>query len=157
MSIKQRLFDEYDGFADRRIKRIEKGKNFIVDDRSEEDMGSGGRLLSYVCMIFAEVTNEETPSAEEISVTLCGNVPDSLGVQAWAAKNGVKVRTTSFQRTLKVRIARGEQHRLRSLASAIRAIVSPGARYSTANYKYVCPRTATSLERLAKVLDEAWP
>jgi hypothetical protein len=58
---------------------------------------------------------------------------------------------------LQFQVTRGSQLLLSELAQAIRAIVAAGApRYSVPSYKYVCPRTAASLERLKAALDRAW-
>jgi hypothetical protein len=149
--LKEVLFKEYRGFSDRRIKRLEKGRRFTVDDRSAEDCGADG-LLSYFCAIFADVV-----SSTELKVTLHGNVPDSPSVQAWVQQHGARVQQGTWGRSLDVTIAHGQQASLRSLAEAIRSIVARGApRYSVPSYKYVCPRTARSLERLADTLDRAW-
>lgn len=157
MYLKQILFDEYGGFSDRRIKRLSKGKTFIVDDRNEEDFGAGGRLFSTFCMIFADVTVPDPLRGEEVSATLCGNVPDSASVRTWADRNGATFTTTTLQSSLRFKVTKGEQAKLRSLADAVRGIVSRSApRYSVPSYKYVCPRTASSLERLARVLEKAW-
>ncbi len=56
--LKRKLFDEYGGFADKRIKNLDKGERFIIDDRSPtQDFGSQ-RLYSYFCAIFADVISE---------------------------------------------------------------------------------------------------
>lgn len=39
-SLKQRLLEEYDGFADKRIKKLESGSLFIADDRGGGDHGA---------------------------------------------------------------------------------------------------------------------
>lgn len=156
-SLKQVLFEAYGGFADKRIKRLDKGSTFIVDDRSEDDLGANQRLYSYFCMIFAKVTPDDRTSAGDIvTVTLNGNVPTSAGVQAWVTEHRAEYRTAPLSSFLTFRVGRGEQAKLRSLAKSIRAITGSGARYGVKSYKYVCPRTAASLEKLAGVLETAW-
>ena len=56
--LKRKLFDEYGGFRDKRIKNLDQGERFIIDDRSPtQDFGSQG-LYSYFCEIFADVISE---------------------------------------------------------------------------------------------------
>lgn len=148
--LKAILFAEYGGFADKRIKRLEKGDTFIIDDRTEQDVGADKRLLSYFCMMFARV------EADAVDMTLSQNVPTSPAVIAWIEQTGAGYGDTVFGKSLRFSVARGEQSKLRVLASLIRSIVATGARYAVPSYKYVCPRTAKSLERLAAVLDSAW-
>ena len=39
--LKRKLFDEYGGFRDKRIKNLDQGERFIIDDRSPtQDFGS---------------------------------------------------------------------------------------------------------------------
>ncbi len=149
--LKKVLFDEYGGFADKRIKNLEKGSLFIIDDRSEHDVGANKQLYSYFCMIFAEVQNNES-----VKVTLRGNIPMSAEVEHWIESSEAFYEYRFAQAVLVFSIERGEQLLLGELASAFRNIVAPSARYLTPNYKYVCPRTASSLARLNSVLDKHW-
>lgn len=156
-SLKKKLFDEYGGFADKRIKKLEKGSTFIVDDRTEDDIGANRQLYSYFCMVFAKIGPEAGMTADEsVTVTLNGSVPMSAGVQAWISANEASYRTGPLGGILTFPVAKGEETRLRSLAKSIRAITAAGARYDVKSYKYVCPRTANTLERLASVLEGAW-
>lgn len=149
--LKQYLFDEYGGFADRRIKRLEKGDTFIIDDRSEDDIGANRQLYSYFCTMFAKVR-----ASDHVSLTLHGNVPLSPTVHAWIKNSGGTYGESTYGKSLTVQIKTGEQNKLRDLARHVRAVVAPGSRYDVPSYKYVCPRTAKSLERLAALLDKAW-
>lgn len=150
--LKRRLFDEYGGFADKRIKNLGKDTRFQIDDRKESDHGSDG-LYSYFCAIHAEVDRPEPMTPEELTVSLTGSVPTSAAVQAWVKEQGVESRDG----LLRFPVPRGDQSKLRSLAKEIRSIVAPGAPwYAEASYMHMCPRTATSLERLAGILDDVW-
>lgn len=150
-SLKQVLWNAYGGFADKRIKNFDKGSRFIIDDREPQDEDANGRLRSYFCMVFAEVLSDT-----EVKVTLNGNVPKGIAVEEWIKGNGANWNDGIYQ-TLEFEVTQGKQSSLRSLARAMRSIVARGApRYSVKSYKYVCPRTAASLERLAEVLDGVW-
>ena len=143
---KQHFFDEYRGFADKRLKNIDKGDTFIVDDRKPSDVGADKKLYGYFCTMFAKVIGVDC-----VAVSLMGNVPMSGGVQQWIAETGATL-THGIPQTLRFEVRRGEEGRLADLANRIEAITAPGARYEEANYKYVCPRTANSLRRLAATM-----
>lgn len=149
-SLKKKLFDEYGGFADKRIKNLDKGQCFIVDDRSPRDFGADQRLYSYFCSVSADVLADD-----RVQVILSGNVPISQSVDDWAVKYQVR-KTDDISSSLSFIIERENESILNELAECIDAIVAPGKRYDTPNYKYVCPRTAKSLRRLANVLSDYW-
>jgi hypothetical protein len=86
-------------------------------------------------------------------VSISGNVPSGPTVAEWIKRHNL----SSKGSILKFRVARGYQAMLEELASAVEAIVAYGApRYDVPSYKFVCPRTAASLERLKALLDRAW-
>lgn len=151
-ALKKILLDEYGSFADKRIKNIDKGSKFIIDDRDDSDVGTDGKLRSYFCMIFVEVR-----SNENVIVELYGNVPIGRTVKKWLVKNEYEIKPLPMNSILSIEINQGDQGILKELAESIESIVSPRApRYNVKSYKYVCPRTAKSLIRLGKVLDKAW-
>jgi hypothetical protein len=146
--LKEALLKEYGSFADKRIKNIDKGTNFIVDDRKSNDYGANKDLYGWFCMVFAEVE-----SADAVKVHLSRSIPSGAPVRAWSKKTGI----VGDENNLSFTVTKQTLGLLTELAAAFRAIVAPGApRYSTASYKYSCPRTAGSLERLAKTLARAW-
>jgi hypothetical protein len=150
--LKQALLDEYGAFADKRIKRIDRGHIFAVDDRGPGDIGADGNLFSYFCLVFADVISDVA-----VDVSLDRNLPIGSEVTEWIKRHNGTFSESHGNAHLQFRVIRGSQHILSELAQAIRAIVAPGApRYAVNNYKYVCPRTAASLERLKAALDRAW-
>jgi hypothetical protein len=148
--LKKLLFDKYDGFADKRVKKLSKASVFVVDDRSPNDESSSGKLYLSFCMIFANVR-----SNNDVQVSLCGNVPGGEQVEEWLAEHGLSV-TEGIQKRLAFTVTPGEEEMLSTLADAIESIVAPGNRYPVKSYKYACPKTAGSLRRLKYVLDSAW-
>jgi len=144
--LKQALFNEYDGFADKRYKKLTSSKSFIIDDRGPGDVGADGNLLTYFCLMFASVE-----SAHRVRVSLLRNVPKGQTVKAWSQK--YKVRPTP--KSLEFDVTPEKLPMLDELALAMDAIVSIGG-YKVKNYKYVCPRVAQSLRRLAGALDLHW-
>jgi len=150
-ALKKALFEAYGGFADKRIKKLESGSIFVVDDRSDGDRGADGKLYGYFCLIFAEVR-----SNSEVLVTLSGNVPMGSSVRIWITKHEASLRE-GVDRLLSFVVSKKEgTSKLSTLADAIASIVARGARYDVKSHKYVCPRTADSLQRLDKVLRKAW-
>lgn len=148
--LKRTLYDVYNGFSDKRIKNLESGDTFIIDDRGPSDIGADNQLYSYFCLLFATVLDES-----HTQIVLRGNIPESDEINAWLDDNGAE-RNEGNQLSITFVIERGQQGRLSELAKAIMSIVASGKRYSVANYKYVCPRTAGSIERLKTVLDTVW-
>jgi D-ribose pyranose/furanose isomerase RbsD len=146
--LKRILFGTYEGFADKRLKNLDKGNYFIVDDRRDADYDARGDLFLWFCQIGLTVDDDH----DKVTLTLRGGVPDSAKVAAWLEKMGAK--KTAF--ATEVEIAKGNEDDLMELASAFRAIVRPGARYDVKAYKYVCPRAAAALTRLRDTLHEAW-
>ena len=144
LSLKLHLFNAYGGFSDKRIKKLEKGKTFIIDDRQERDAGSDG-LYSYFCTMFATVVEPD-----ELELMLNRNVPVNEKVKEYVRSHGGELTGDAL---LKMCIRSQDSSVLRGLAAAIRTITARGARYSIPSYKYVVPRTADSLERFAAVLD----
>lgn len=149
-ALKQHLFDAYGGFSDKRIKNLDKGKLFIVDDRGgSEDHDAKGKLYNWFCLMFAEVK-----SANEVQLKMRGNVPHSSAIQAWVEDGNAEFDESIGQLTITVQPGRDEE-KLHQLSELVHDIVKPGAPwYSEKSYKYVCPRVAGSLTKLARVLEE---
>jgi hypothetical protein len=146
-ALKEALLREYGSFADKRIKNIDKGSRFLVDDRHDGGLASDGSPYGWFCSISAEVLDEDS-----VRVSL-SNLPEGPSVAAWAdamAVTGTSVRTELV-------LTHDTLELLTGLAEALRSIVAPGAPwYSTASYKYACPRAADSLDRLERALARAW-
>ena len=150
-NLKAVLFEEYDGFSDKRIKKLESGKSFIVDDRSLGSFDAQKKLFLWFCAIYVDVESDS-----EISIRLIGGVPLNAKIKAWIKKNKFELAENMFNAVLTIKILQGEQSKLLELAASMKEIVAPGESYSTAAYKYVCPNTAKSLQKLNKVLSSVW-
>lgn len=148
-SLKSHLFDVYDGFADKRIKNLNKSDRFIVDDRDDGPAyGADKKLFLWFCAIYFHVQDDGS-----MNVELTGGVPTSEAIREWADKGNADLQEHPYRTRLLMDLQLGEEDRLRKLADMIAAIVRRGRRYSVKAYKYVCPRTAQSLRRLADVLE----
>ena len=145
--LRRHLYDCYGSFADRRVKRIEKGRTFIGDTRDEGGIASDGSLYGWFCGISVDVD-----SNTEVYLTLSGNIPRSPSVDTIFEKLGVAPNALRIE----FKINKERVPILRELADNIASIVAPGRRYSTPNYKYMCPRTSDSLRKLAGYLEEYW-
>ena len=146
-ALKQHFVHEYGGFADRRIKRLEKGNRFIVDDRGRSDVDAAGSLYLWFCTILAVVT-----SADSLEVELGGDVPRSPSVDQWISDGGHSWQAPPNAR-LTITLKLGQESVLEELAVRIESITAPGAPwYPVSSYKYVCPRSGKALRRLARVL-----
>ncbi|MER9210075.1 hypothetical protein [Mesorhizobium sp. M0771] len=146
-ALKQALFDEYDGFFDKRIKKLDSGDFFLVDDRGGGDHDARKRLFLWFCSMTLRVTR-----GDAVELYLSGDVPKSNEVNALLDD----MQTEGHYGRPTIVIEKGEQGVLMDLAQAFAAIVARGKRYPTPSYKYVCPRTAKSLVRLKNALDKAW-
>jgi hypothetical protein len=144
--LKQALFVAYSGFADQRFKDLNKASLFIVDYRRTGD--TNPKVYGNSCLIFADVI-----APRQVRVALTNTIPRGASLSDWARTHSIPLLD---DQPLVFSITPTSTDDLRSLASAFRAIVARGKRYAAAHYKYSCPATAASLEKLAIVLDEAW-
>lgn len=145
-ALKRHLFSCYGGFADKRIKDLAKAQSFIVDDRNNGGLSSDG-LFGWFCGIVAEVKSDDV-----VQVNLHGSLPRSPQVQETFRILGA----IPGEQCLRFKVGREQIPLVRTLANQIRDIVARGNRYTEPSYKYMCPRTADSLERLAGHLDDFW-
>ena len=148
--LKAVLFEAYNGFADKRVKNLDKASTFLVDDRDPGVIGADKKPLLWFCEIYAHAIADD-----QLRVTLT-NAPLNEKIVEWAAKKGGTVKH-AIMPVLDFTVPRGKQARLDELAALMRAIIAPGApRYEWKHYKYACPRAAKSLQKLKTVLDRAW-
>lgn len=146
--LKMAFYETYNGFADKRYKRIENDKPFTVDDRGPGDYDARKELFLWFCQISLTVID-----GESVEIAFRGGVPQSPKVARWFERMDGK--KTTFHGIVVV-LKKGQQDELKGLASAFNEIVSPGNSYDVPAYKYVSPRTAASLSKLAAVLDRGW-
>src|SRR5689334_22217246 len=111
--LKRALFDFYGGFADKRIKNIEKGTTFIIDGRSVSDLGADRKPFGTFCMVFADVVSDT-----EVRVNLSGNIPVGGSVRVWLSANGLTIRDRPTK-TLSITVTPGTRGMLDDLADAM--------------------------------------
>lgn len=149
IEVKKLLFDAYGGFADKRLKKLERDAPFIVDDRNEGDYDAKGQLFLWFCQMFATV--EDGPGVE---LELRGGVPHSAAVSEWFAGYGGQERPGDYRSYASVVLTPENFDALPDLVQRYSAITTD--RYPVKAWKYVVPRTAASLLKLHGVLSTAW-
>jgi hypothetical protein len=147
MSLKKRLFDEYNGFSDKRIRRLEKSDLFRVDDRQEGDFGADRKLFHWFCEIYVTTLDDYS-----VEVELIGGVPSSSEMTNLLTRWNAEIDDSHVTFIVDEK----STDRLKTLATALNAIVAHGRHYPVNWYKHTCPRVAESLLRLKSVLDGYW-
>lgn len=143
--LKDALVKEYGGFADRRIKKLENGNFFHVDDRSSGDYDARKKLFLWFCTIDLTVHDGQT-----VSVGISKELPKNAKVTKWWEENSTEGRY-GFK---ELKITPENTKLLQELAALVSDVIRQP--YSVKAYRYVAPRTADSLLRLKKTLDAAW-
>src|SRR5271165_4100376 len=115
-ALKTAFLAEYEHFADRRIKNIDRASVFIIDDRAHGDLASDGEPFGWFCEITADVIDNDS-----ISVTLQGQIPQGSDVQAWMTKYNVRISGPFNKDQMRFSVDRGDVGKLRELAAAFRA------------------------------------
>jgi len=132
----------YGGFADKRIKASSSDRAIKIDDRTEFDRSP------VFCSMFVRVTG---PTQLELSIT---NLPLDEHVRKSLTSLRAKIAEMDYGNQVEIPITLKSAKRLRRLATQVRRIVGRGRRYADPNWKWICPRTARSLNRLATFLDQ---
>jgi hypothetical protein len=57
--LKAVLFEAYRGFADKRVKNLDKASTFLVDDRDPGVIGADKKPLSWFCQIYAHAVEDD--------------------------------------------------------------------------------------------------
>ena len=146
-ALKGAFLAEYGHFADKRIKNIDRASRFIVDDRDHGGIASDGQPYGWFCEVIADVLDDD-----KVRVTLQGQIPHGVAVEAWKTKYGTPVSRPFHKDQVIFGVGRGDADKLTELADAFISIVKPPARYPEASYKYACPRAAAALKKLHGVI-----
>lgn len=146
VAITSHLFGCYGSFAHKTIKDLRKSRRFIVDSRDTDGLASDGDYYGWFCGIWLDVESEH-----EVTITLENNTPKSPAVDS-----ALESLESEGSAQVAFRVTQEKLRDLRHLADQIDEIVKPGQYYSTPSYKYMCPRTADSLRKVAGHLDDFW-
>lgn len=144
--LKEVLLSVYGSFADKRIKNIDVGDRFIVDQRTGSDIASDGSVYGWFCSMFLEVRD-----ASDVTLNVI-NIPTSPTVEGWLGRHAASFGRNGYR----IDIPRGQETMLRDLANRVSAITARGNRYETPHYKYAVPRVAKALQTLERALGQGW-
>lgn len=90
--LKKKLFDAYNGFADKRVKNLDIESLFIIDDRREADEDAAGKLFIWFWRMFADVVDKNT-----VKIIMHGDVPDGPLVTKLFALNDAEKSNFGFE------------------------------------------------------------
>ena len=117
-----------------------------VDDRD----GDCDIYLGF-CKMYLRMSDAQS---DEFVLTL-DNVPFDDDVKAAAGELDGSWQPSRTGERLTLNLSASDSTGIRQLAKAIRQVVGRGRRYLDPNWKWIAPRTAKSLERLAKALPKS--
>jgi hypothetical protein len=117
-------------------------------------MNSKGKLYSYFCSISLQITEKTLLITDDKCLLKLWNVPFNDAIQKYVLSCNGTFSDIRYERNIFIEFEASNTKILRELAMLIEDITKPGARYNVPSYKYVCPRTAYSLIRLADYLDD---
>ena len=145
------LVDAYGGFADRRHKDPALDRPIRVDDRGPRDVSPS------FCSITVSVPDR---LAQDLILKLhnAPACPEALGLVEGLGGSVLASRTGT---AISLPLKSSQGPAIGRLARAIGGLVGRGRRYDDPDLKWICPRTAASLERLVEHLksyrEELWP
>ncbi len=143
LALKHFLYTKYGGFGDKRIKDISRDYPFKVDDQSNKD------AHDWFCGIFVRVI-----AKDRFELSLSNNAPINSTIKSLVHSKGGKASTFDKSSHIEVELSVTDIVFISDLSKLIAGLVSTGKRYKNRNWKWLCPRTAASLDRLATVLSE---
>lgn len=115
-----------------------------IDDRDSDDSYPG------FCDIHLKMS---APDADQFTLTL-DNVPYDDDVKAVAEELEGTWQSTHTGERLTLSLSASQTADLRRLATGIRKVVGRGKSYLDRNWKWIAPRTAKSLEQLAREISK---
>ncbi|GLK68964.1 hypothetical protein [Hansschlegelia plantiphila] len=145
LELKKRLFSQFGGFADGRIKDLSKSDRFICDDREHADNDAKGKLFYWYVTVYMRAI-----SGDVVHIDIGDAMPQSKAVKEWMSNNTIE---GEWGRSV-IEIKKGEQGKLKELAALISSITDKP--YDVRHYKYTCPEVASVLRRTADVLATVW-
>lgn len=118
------------------------GASVRIDDRQERDVYPG----------FCEIqVSAQGPGGSSVLLQL-SPAPYNGEVCEVVERLGGQVTQDSLGATIRLTLRQGDARPVRDLARGIRRMTRRGQRYPDPNWKWICPRIADSLERLAGTL-----
>jgi hypothetical protein len=143
LRLKRFLFNQYNGFADKRIKDISKDYAFKVDDQSSID------VHDQFCGIFVRVIADN-----RFMLSVTNNAPINRSIRVLLKPKKAKISTIENRSSFEIELSVMDIDFIRDLSKEIADLVFPGKKYKDRNWKWLCPRTAGSLKLLADILSK---
>ena len=140
-NLRNYLLDAYE-FADLRRRNRAIDVPIEIDDRDGRD----------VVASFCTMTVRVPDSSEDTLILSIQHIPLTAESRSLIEDEGGNVREFAGGYAAEITLSVKSVTFIRNLARAIRQIVGRGKRYDRPNWKWICPRTAASLERFATVL-----
>src|SRR5262249_1378757 len=128
-------------FADLRRRNRAVDAPIKIDDRGGQD------LLS-----FCTMTVRVADSSEDTLILSIQDIPLTEQSRSLIEDQGGNIREFDGGCTAEITLSVKSVTFIRKLARAIGQTTGRGKRYANPNWKWICPRTAASLERFATVL-----
>ena len=113
-----------------------------IDDRDSQD------VLSSFCTMTVRVPD----SSEGTLILSIQHIPLTGESRSLIEDGGGNIRALPDGYVAEIKLKVKSVTFIRKLARAIRQTIGRGKRYHNPNWKWICPRTAASLERFATVL-----
>jgi hypothetical protein len=140
--LRRYLANAYGSQADRRCKNPDVDRPITIDDKGPHD------VHPYFCSMTIRVAN----SGDDTLILSIQHVPLTPEVRSLIEDQGGTIREIPSVHTAEIPLKTKSVPFIRQLAKSIRSAVGRGKRYDDPNWKWLCPRTAASLERLARVV-----
>ena len=135
------LLDAYE-FADLRRRNRAVDVSIRIDDQSGQD------VVSCFCSMAVRVPD----SSEDALVLTIQQMPLTEQSRSLIEDQGGNIREFAGGYAAELTLSVKSVTFIRKLARAIGQTTGRGKRYANPNWKWICPRTAASLERFATVL-----
>lgn len=147
MNLRDFLFKKYGNVTGKRLKELAAKGVFIIDDRQPKDKDAKGELFLWFCSMSVQVIDNE-----QLRIHLYGGVPHNPEFDQYITDQKGQFKHGEIRSDMSIHIPISETNNIRELARRMQTIIR--GRYEVSSYKYVVPRTAASLLRLAEYLDE---
>ena len=145
LNVSKSLFKQLAEVYPKQARNLTSGPILIrVDDRDSDDTYPG------FCDIHLKMS---APDADQFTLTL-DNIPYDDDVKAVAEELEGTWQSTRTGERLTLNLSISQKADLRKLATAIRKVVGRGKSYPDRNLKWIAPRTAKSLEQLAREISK---
>ncbi|MCX7411265.1 MAG: hypothetical protein NTZ32_24575 [Planctomycetales bacterium] len=142
LNVSKSLFKQLAEVYPKQARNLTSGPILIrIDDRDSDDTYPG------FCDIHLKMS---APDADQFTLIL-DNVPFDDDVKTVAEELDGSWQTTRTGERLTLNLSASQTAGLRRLAATIRKVVGRGKCYLDRNWKWIAPRTAKSLNRLAGI------